>query len=195
MLTSVDAPKLAELLVEWSNVPARPQDVPQALSKGDDLPAMTTPPLPTRAVTPQADTDGPAFAAKAIIDVLDAAKSDTTVIADRPPLRPSRRGSTHPLGQLYCPASGGLGWGLPAAIRLQLGDSSRRVLGITSPRHLDFIYRRRLLRSSLARGTPRFVADDWRVDGTVGTRSRCCGGKCCSSEWVNESSRRWPDRK
>src|SRR6201994_5000120 len=34
MLTSVDAPKLAEPLVKWSHQPARPQDVPQALSKG-----------------------------------------------------------------------------------------------------------------------------------------------------------------
>ena len=34
MLTSVDAPKLAEPLVKWSNEPARPQDVPQALSQG-----------------------------------------------------------------------------------------------------------------------------------------------------------------
>jgi hypothetical protein len=34
MLTSVDAPKLVEPLVKWSNEPARPQDVPQALSKG-----------------------------------------------------------------------------------------------------------------------------------------------------------------
>ncbi len=34
VLTSVDAPKLAEPLVKWSNEPASPQDVPQALSKG-----------------------------------------------------------------------------------------------------------------------------------------------------------------
>jgi benzoylformate decarboxylase len=34
MLTNVDAPKLVEPLVKWSNEPARPQDVPQALSKG-----------------------------------------------------------------------------------------------------------------------------------------------------------------
>ena len=34
MLTSVDAPKLAEPLVKWSNEPASPQDVPQALSNG-----------------------------------------------------------------------------------------------------------------------------------------------------------------
>lgn len=41
----------------------------------------------------------------------------------------------------------------------------------------------------------RIPAGSWRVDGAAGTRSRCCAGMCCSSEWVNESSRRWPDRK
>ena len=33
-LTNVDAPKLVEPLVKWSHEPARPQDVPQSLSKG-----------------------------------------------------------------------------------------------------------------------------------------------------------------
>jgi hypothetical protein len=33
-------------------------------------------------------------------------------------------------GSLYFRASGGLGWGMPAAIGLQLGDPSRRVLAI-----------------------------------------------------------------
>ncbi len=34
MLTNVDAPTLAQPLVKWSHEPPRPQDVPQALSKG-----------------------------------------------------------------------------------------------------------------------------------------------------------------
>ena len=34
LLTNVDAPTLARPLVKWSNEPLRPQDVPQALSKG-----------------------------------------------------------------------------------------------------------------------------------------------------------------
>jgi benzoylformate decarboxylase len=38
--------------------------------------------------------------------------------------------STSPPGSLYFPASGGLRWGLPAAIGLQLGDPSRRVLAL-----------------------------------------------------------------
>jgi benzoylformate decarboxylase len=33
-LTNVDAPKLVEPLVKWSHEPARPQDIPQSLSKG-----------------------------------------------------------------------------------------------------------------------------------------------------------------
>jgi benzoylformate decarboxylase len=97
----------------------------------DEMPATTRPPLPARALTP-ADTDGPAFTAEAIVDALDAAKSDATVIAhewtsgdkvwDR--LDFTSKGSFH------FPASGGLGWGLPAAIGLQLGDPSRRVLAV-----------------------------------------------------------------
>jgi benzoylformate decarboxylase len=70
-------------------------------------------------------------AAEAIIDALDAAKSDTTVIADEwtSGTEWDRFDFTRP-GTLYFPASGGLGWGLPAAIGLQLGDPSRRVLAI-----------------------------------------------------------------
>jgi benzoylformate decarboxylase len=34
MLANVDATKLAEPLVKWSSEPLRPEDVPQALSKG-----------------------------------------------------------------------------------------------------------------------------------------------------------------
>ncbi len=76
------------------------------------------------------DEAGPAFSAEAIVAALDDAKDPSTVIAnewtsidtgwDRFDL--SRPGS------LYFPASGGLGWGLPAAIGLQLGDPGRRVL-------------------------------------------------------------------
>jgi hypothetical protein len=42
------------------------------------------------------------------------------------------------------------------------------------------------------------VLDDLR-DGLGGwvavLQPRRCAGKCCSTESVNESSRRWPDRK
>ena len=78
------------------------------------------------------DESGPAFSPQAILDALDAAKTQDTVIAhdwtsvdtawDRLDL--SRPGS------LYFPAAGAIGWGVPAAIGLQLGDPSRRVLAI-----------------------------------------------------------------
>ena len=78
------------------------------------------------------DEAGPEFSAEAIIDALNAAKDQNTVIAhewtsvdttwDRFDL--SRPGS------LFFPDAGALGWGLPAAIGLQLGDPSRRVLAL-----------------------------------------------------------------
>ena len=64
---------------------------------------------------------------------MNAAKTDDTVIAarDGPRRRPQwdRFEFTRP-GSLYFGASGGLGWGLPGAIGLQLGDPSRRVVAL-----------------------------------------------------------------
>ncbi len=81
---------------------------------------------------PAPDVSGPSFTPEAIIDALGAATDENTVIAnewtsidtgwDRFDLRRP--------GSLYFPASGGLGWGLPAAIGLQLADPSRRVLAL-----------------------------------------------------------------
>jgi benzoylformate decarboxylase len=99
----------------------------------DTIPAAGRPPLPPREPLPQADTTGPAFTAEAIMDAVNAAKTDDTVIAhewtstlvtawDRLEL-------TRP-GSLYLSAGGGLGWGLPGAIGLQLGDPSRRVVAL-----------------------------------------------------------------
>jgi len=84
----------------------------------------------------------------------------------------------------------------PAPVRF-LPPFDNAILGTpTAPDHRpeqrDFIDRHRLLRTFLVDG---FLAGTWQVDGTAGTRSRCCVGKCCSSEWVSESSSRWPDRK
>jgi benzoylformate decarboxylase len=67
------------------------------------------------------------------MDAVNAAKTDSTVIAhewtstlvtawDRLEL-------TRP-GSLYLSAGGGLGWGLPGAIGLQLADPSRRVVAL-----------------------------------------------------------------
>jgi benzoylformate decarboxylase len=82
--------------------------------------------------SPRADTTGPAFTAEAITDALDAAKTDSTVIVHEWTSADSgwaRFDLSRP-GSLYFPASGGLGWGLPAAIGVQLGDPSRRVLAV-----------------------------------------------------------------
>jgi benzoylformate decarboxylase len=95
--------------------------------------AAGRPPLPASQPLPQADTAGPPFTAEAILDAVNAAKTDSTVIAhewastmvtawDRLEL-------TRP-GSLYLSAGGGLGWGLPGAIGLQLGDPSRRVVAL-----------------------------------------------------------------
>lgn len=99
----------------------------------DTIPAAGRPPLPAREPLPQADTTGPAFTEEAIMDAVNAGKTDSTVFAhewtstlvnvwDR--LELTRQGS------LYLSAGGGLGWGLPGAIGLQLGDPSRRVVAL-----------------------------------------------------------------
>ena len=99
----------------------------------DTIPAAGRPALAAREPLPQLDTAGPPFIAEAIMDAVNAAKTDDTVIAhewtstmvsawDRLEL-------TRP-GSLYLSASGGLGWGLPGAIGLQLGDPSRRVVAL-----------------------------------------------------------------
>jgi benzoylformate decarboxylase len=81
---------------------------------------------------PVPDTSGPAFTDEAILDALNAVKTDDTVIAlewTSVDAKWDRFEITRP-GSVYFPASGGLGWGLPAAIGLALGDPSRRVIGL-----------------------------------------------------------------
>jgi benzoylformate decarboxylase len=98
----------------------------------DTMPDAGRPPLPAREPLPQADTAGPAFTEEAILDAVNAAKTDTTVIADEwtsTDVTWDRLEFTRP-GSLYFSASGGLGWGLPGAIGLQLGDPSRRVVAL-----------------------------------------------------------------
>jgi benzoylformate decarboxylase len=98
----------------------------------DAMPAIGRPPLSPRDLTPQPDTTGPAFTPEAIIDALNAAKTDSTVIAlewTSGGKKWDRFDLTRP-GSLYYPAAGGLGWSLPAAIGLQLGDPSRRVVAL-----------------------------------------------------------------
>jgi len=98
----------------------------------DALPATGRPPLEPLDRTDRLDEPGPEFSAEAIVDALDAAKDENTVIAHEwtsVDTTWDRFDISRP-GSLFFPASGGLGWGLPAAIGLQLGDPSRRVLAM-----------------------------------------------------------------
>lgn len=108
-------------------------DPSDALARlADTMPATGRAALTALAQPEPLDEAGPAFSAEAIIDALDAARDENTIIAhewtsvdttwDRFDL--SRPGS------LFFPDAGALGWGLPAAIGLQLGNPSRRVLAI-----------------------------------------------------------------
>ena len=98
----------------------------------DTIPSAGRPPL-AREPLPQADTTGPAFTEEAIMDALNAAKTDSTVFATEWTSTLvnvwDRLEITRP-GSMYMSASGGLGWGLPGAIGLQLGDPSRRVVAL-----------------------------------------------------------------
>ncbi len=90
------------------------------------------PPVEPHTWESQLDDSGPAFSAAAILDALDAAKDSSTVIAHEwtsVDTTWDRLDISQP-ASLFFPASGGLGWGLPAAIGLQLGDPSRRVLAM-----------------------------------------------------------------
>ncbi len=98
----------------------------------DTMPSAERRRLAAREPLPPADTTGPAFTEEAILDAVNAAKTESTVIAHEwtsAQLTFDRLEFTRP-GSLYFSASGGLGWGLPAAIGLQLGDPSRRVVAL-----------------------------------------------------------------
>ncbi len=98
----------------------------------DALPPSERSPLQATESVPVTGQHGPAFSAEAIIDALNAAKDDSTVIANEWTSVDTiwdRFDISRP-GSLFFPASGGLGWGLPAAVGLQLGDPSRRVLAL-----------------------------------------------------------------
>jgi len=98
----------------------------------DTIPSAGRPPL-ARQPLPQADTTGPAFTEEAIVDAVNAAKTDNTVFAHEWTSTMvtgwDRLEITRP-GSMYMSAGGGLGWGLPGAIGLQLADPSRRVVAL-----------------------------------------------------------------
>jgi benzoylformate decarboxylase len=109
-------------------------DPAEAVSRlAGTIAAAGRPPLPAREPLPQADTSGPAFTKEAILDAVNAAKTDSTVFAHEWTSTMTaawdRLEFTRP-GSLYLSAGGGLGWGLPGAIGLQLADPSRRVVAL-----------------------------------------------------------------
>jgi benzoylformate decarboxylase len=98
----------------------------------DTIPAAGRTALAREPLSP-ADTTGPAFTDEAIMDAVNAAKTDSTVFAHEWTSTLvnvwDRLEITRP-GSMYMSAGGGLGWGLPGAIGLQLGDPSRRVVSL-----------------------------------------------------------------
>lgn len=92
----------------------------------------TSRPRPTPRALAEADAGGPAFTAEAILDAIDRGKSDNAVIAlewTSVDMLRDRLTLTRPRSLFY-PAAGGLGWGLPAAVGLQLGCPQRPVLAL-----------------------------------------------------------------
>jgi benzoylformate decarboxylase len=79
-----------------------------------------------------ADTAGPRYSAEAILDAINRGKHDDAIIAlewtSSDPVR--HRLTITRAKSLYIPAAGGLGWGLPAAIGVQLAEPDRPVLAV-----------------------------------------------------------------
>jgi benzoylformate decarboxylase len=92
----------------------------------------TVRPCPETSVRAVADSGGPGFTAEAILDAVNDGKSADAVvslewtsaaaIADRIDITREK--------SLYFPAAGALGWGLPAAVGIQLAQADRPVLGL-----------------------------------------------------------------
>lgn len=89
-------------------------------------------PWPAERTIAAADTSGPHFTTEAILDAVEAGKNDDTVIAlewTSSDLVRDRLTITRAKSLFYC-AAGGLGWGLPAAIGLRLGNPDRPVVAL-----------------------------------------------------------------
>jgi benzoylformate decarboxylase len=81
---------------------------------------------------PAVDPSGPPFLAEAIMDAVNQAKDEDSVVVHEwtsSMLLWDRLDLSRPRS-LHFPASGGLGWGLPAAIGVQLADPSRPVIAL-----------------------------------------------------------------
>ena len=88
-------------------------------------------PVPARLVE-AAPVSGAPFAAEAILDAVDRGKSESAIVVlewtSADALWP-RLTFTQP-GSYHFPASGGLGWGMPAALGMALGSPDRPVLAL-----------------------------------------------------------------
>jgi benzoylformate decarboxylase len=98
-----------------------------------EMPAAGRPPLSQRAIPPVPQTQGQALVPEAVFEVINAVAPEDAVFVneatstvgalwDRVEMR-------HP-GSYFFPASGGLGFGMPAAVGAQLACPERRVIGI-----------------------------------------------------------------
>jgi benzoylformate decarboxylase len=107
-------------------------DPTDALTRVSEKVAKTQRQAPRPRTLAAADTTGPHYNAEAILDAFDRGKNDDAIIAlewtSSDPVR--HRLNITRAKSLYIPAAGGLGWGLPAAIGVQLAEPDRPVLGV-----------------------------------------------------------------
>lgn len=107
-------------------------DASDALVRVAAAVAESNRPWPATRTISEADTSGPHFTTEAILDAIDRGTSDDTVFAlewTSSDLVRDRLNITR-AKSLFYPAAGGLGWGLPAAIGLQLGCPGRPVVAL-----------------------------------------------------------------
>ncbi|WP_405827464.1 benzoylformate decarboxylase [Streptomyces sp. NBC_01176] len=115
-------------------------DPAEALARLAAAVGETDRPRPAARRPAEVSTSGPRFEAGAILDAVDRGKSDDTMIAlewtsadmirDRLTIARSR--------SVFYPASGGLGWGLPAAVGLGLGCPDRPVLALIGDGAMEY---------------------------------------------------------
>ena len=107
-------------------------DPSNALIRVSEKAAKSDRGTPTPRTVEVADPAGPPYGVAAIVEAIDRGKTDETIIVlewtSSDPVRD--RFTITRAKSLYIPAAGGLGWGLPAAIGVQLAEPDRRVLGI-----------------------------------------------------------------
>ncbi|MFE4373861.1 benzoylformate decarboxylase [Streptomyces sp. NPDC056835] len=107
-------------------------DASDALVRVAGAAAASERPWPAPRTITEADTSGPRFTVEAILDAIDRGTSDDTVFAlewTSADMARDRLGIAR-AHSLFYPASGGLGWGLPAAIGLKLACPDRPLVAL-----------------------------------------------------------------